>query len=222
MFASRASAGRHLAAELDHHANTGAFVLGLPRGGVPVAAQIAGPLVADIDVLIVRTTNVGLYVEGCRPLIELPRTIKFGMAAAEVSREIEHETREVVREIALFRGNRPFASVADRTTIVVDDGSASTRALAAALSSLRARGARTVLAVPVLDPASRKALSVYADEIVALEDADPRGLGHVYRDNKPVADVDVIVEMNRARVACWNSRPTLPEIKREQLPPTGT
>jgi putative phosphoribosyl transferase len=219
MFASRASAGRHLAAALKHHANEGAFVLGLPNGGVPVASQVSGPLVADIDVLIVRTTRVGLYVEGCRPLIELPRTIKYGMSAADVSKEIEHEKRELEREIALFRGNRPFPSVADRTTIVVDDGSATTRALAAALSSLRARGARTVLAVPVLDPAARKPLSVYADEIVALEEAEQRGVDYVYRDPSPVADRDVIVELNRARVACWNSRPTLPEIKREL---TGT
>lgn len=218
MFATRASAGRHLAAALKHHANVGAFVLGLPRGGVPVAAQVAGPLVADIDVLIVRTTKVGLYVEGCRPLIELPRTLKFGMGAAEVSREIEHEKSELEREIALFRGNRPFPSVADRTTIVVDDGSASIRAMAAALSSLRARGAHTVLAAPVLDPAARQALATYANEIVALEDADPRGIDYVYRDARPVADIDVIVELNRARVACWNSRPTLPEIKLEQQP----
>lgn len=211
-FASRASAGRHLAAALRHHAGSGAIVLGLARGGIPVASQVAGPLFADIDVLIVHETAVGLYVEGCRPLIELPRTIRLGVRAAEVTREIAHETAEIQREIALFRGQRPFPHIAGRTAILVDDGIASPRVLGAALSSLRARGAATVLALPVLDPAAHDSLAAYADELVVLAPADARGLAFAYRELEPLGDSDIIVELNRARIAAWNSRPTLPTI----------
>lgn len=211
-FASRASAGRHLAAALRHHAGSGAIVLGLARGGIPVASQVAGPLFADIDVLIVHETGVGLYVEGCRPLIELPRTIQLGVHAADVTREIAHETAEIQREIALFRGQRPFPNITGRTAILVDDGSASPRVLGAALSSLRARGATTVLALPVLDPAAHASLALYADEIVVLAAADSRGLAFAYRELEPLGDSDIIVELNRARIAAWNSRPTLPTI----------
>lgn len=186
-------------------------MLGLPRGGIPVASQVAGPLVAEIDVLIVHETSVGLYVEGCRPLIELPRTIKHGVAAADITREIAHETAQIQREVALFRGHRPFPHIAGRTAILVDDGSSSARMLAAGLSSLRGRGAKTVLATPLLDPAAERSLATYADEIVALTAADSRGMA-VYRELESLADVDVIVELNRARIACWNTRPTLPTI----------
>lgn len=187
-------------------------MLGLPRGGIPVAAQIAGPLVADIDVLVVHETQVGLYVEGCRPLIELPRTIKYGAHAADITREIAHETAQIRREVALFRGQRPFPHIAERTAILVDDGSSSPRMLGAGLSSLRARGAKTVLATPILDPEAQRSLAAHADEIVALAAADGRGLANVYRELESLADVDVIVELNRARIACWNTRPTLPSM----------
>ncbi len=211
-FESRASAGRHLAAALRHHAGAGAIVLGMPRGGIPVASQVAGPLMADIDVLIVHETAVGLYVEGCRPLIELPRTIKLGIPAADITREIAHETAQIQREIALFRGQRPFPHIVGRTAILVDDGTATPRMLGAALSSLRARGASTVLAVPVLDPAAERALASYADELVVLAIADGRGIEQAYRELEPLADSDVIVELNRARIAAWNTRPTLPTL----------
>jgi predicted phosphoribosyltransferase len=198
--ASRASAGRTLATALGHHAHTGAIVLGIPRGGVVVAAQLSGRLDAALDVLVVRETSIGMYVEGCRADIDLERVIELEKHAIEVTDEIQHEQAAIELELALFRGHRPFPPLAGRTTILVDDGSASTRMLAAALANLRARGAQPlVLGLPVADPETGIALRDRCDELVVLARRDPRGLECSYRELERVGDLDLVVLLTRGR-----------------------
>jgi predicted phosphoribosyltransferase len=185
---------------LGHHAHTGAIVLGMARGGVVVAAHLSGRLDAALDVLVVRETAIGMYVEGSRPELDLERVIELERHAIEVTDEIQHEQTTIALELELFRGHRPFPPVAGRTTILVDDGSASTRMLDAALVNLRARGAQPlVLGLPVADPETCTALRDRCNELVALAERDPRGLECSYRELERVGDLDLIVLLERGR-----------------------
>ena len=197
-FTTRHAVGRSLAALVHHR---GALVLGVPRGGAVVAAHLAVSIAAQLDVLVVRETSIGIYVEGCRPLLVLPRVVELGLHVGDVKRDIEHERAELQREADLFRGHRPFPAVAGRTVIVVDDGTISARALTAASQAVRARGARSViLALPFADAASLELLRRSADEVVSLAPAPDRGVAHAYHDDR-VREADVIVELARAREA---------------------
>lgn len=170
---TRASVGRQLAIELYRHANTNALVLGIPRGGVPIAVHVAMALHAELDVLVALETAIAVYVEGMRPVIDLERVVELGLHAWDVDREIQEQTFSLDFHVELFRGHRPFPRVTNRTVILVDDGTTSQRLLAAATALLHARGAESlVLARPPRD---------------------------AFRDLDPVRDVDVILQLNRVR-----------------------
>jgi len=201
LFADRTDAGRRLGERLAGDVTGEAVVLGIPRGGVVVAAEVGHVLGAPIDVVVPRKVGapfnpelgLGAVAPGVRYLDE--RLIRdLGVPSSYVEREIEDQQREIERREALYRGGRPPVDVAGKTAIVVDDGVATGGTAIAALRWARAAGAaEVILAVPVAPPQSRRTLESEADRVVALAFPEPfHAVGQWYRDFDQVPDEAVV------------------------------
>jgi len=179
VFRDRREAGMLLARALAHHAGRkDVVVLGLPRGGVPVAAEVARSLRAPLDVLIVRKLGapgreelaVGAIAEGGVRVVNRQLAENLGLAEDDIDELARGEERELQRRVAIYRGGRRPVSVAERTVIVVDDGVATGATMRAGLQTVRARGAELVVAAaPVGAADSVDSLREDADEVVVLE-----------------------------------------------------
>jgi putative phosphoribosyl transferase len=200
-FRDRRDAGRRLAEQLEHLRGEQPVVVGLPRGGVPVAAEIAASLRARLDVIVVRKLGVPFQPElglgavgegGVRVLNDDVVTLTR-VQPADIERVEARERDEVERRAALFRGARPPLPLAGRTVIVVDDGIATGGTARAALQVARAQGARrVVLAVPVAPGDTLAALRADADDIVCLETPDDMmAVGFWYADFSQTTDDEV-------------------------------
>jgi predicted phosphoribosyltransferase len=177
-------------------------VVGLPRGGVPVAYEVARALGTPLDVIIVRKLGVPSQPElgmgavgeaGIRvldeDLIRLARVSPAELAAVE-----RRERAEIHRQAARYRGGRPMTPLKDRTVIIVDDGLATGGTARAAIQVARAHGARrVVLAVPVAPPETVEDLARVADEVVVLATPSPFGaVGQWYKTFSQTSDDDVV------------------------------
>ncbi|MGP3923227.1 phosphoribosyltransferase family protein [Streptomyces sp. 8N616] len=202
MFADRAEAGRLLAAQLEHLRNENPVVLGLPRGGVPVAYQVARALGAPLDVILVRKLGVPSHRElgfgaigegGVRlvheHIVAMSRADDAALAAVERTEEAE-----LRRQAERFRRGRERVPVEDRTAIVVDDGIATGATASVACRVARAQGAaKVVLAVPVAPPDAAAALRVEVDELVCLSTpAAFFAVGEWYEDFSQTPDSEVV------------------------------
>jgi len=202
MFADRADAGRALAQALEKRRGTAdTIVLGLPRGGVPVAYEIAETLALPLDVLVVRKLGLpwqpelamGAIASG-GALVLNDEVVRYlgdrgdAFEAVRVREQAELERRE--RD---YRGDRPPLDMRNRTGILVDDGLATGATMEAAVRSLQALGARrVVVAVPVASTAARDRIAAVADEVVCL--ATPMlfsAVGQWYRDFGQTEDAEV-------------------------------
>ncbi len=201
-FKDRVDAGRVLAEELRPYAGRrDVVVLGLPRGGVPVAAEVASALGATLDVLVVRKLGVPGHSElamgaiapgGVRVLnddvvraLDIDNTVIDEVAAVE---EAELERRQ-----RLYRGDRAVPNLADKVAIVVDDGLATGATMRVAVSALRVhRPRRVVVAVPVGAGPTCRALEEVADDVVcARTPALFQAVGQWYRDFSPTTDEEI-------------------------------
>ena len=201
-FTDRADGGRALAGLLARYAREpNLLVLGLPRGGVPVAYEVARALGAELDVLVVRKLGVPGHEElamgavgpgGVRVLAD-DVVSALGIEPAEIERVAAREAREVARREAGFRGGRPFPEVRGRTVIVVDDGLATGSTMRAAVATLqRLAPGRLVVAVPVGAPETVDVLEREADEVVcALTPAVFQAVGVWYDDFAQTGDDEV-------------------------------
>ncbi|RPI59740.1 MAG: phosphoribosyltransferase [Lysobacterales bacterium] len=212
IFRDRSDAGRQLGEQLRRQPLKGRpIVLGLPRGGVPVAHEVAAALGAPLDVLIVRKIGapgheelgIGAVVDGDPPQLVVNERIAdmVGASRAYIERQKARQLAEIARRKRAYRGDRPDPRVAGRTVIVVDDGIATGGTVKAALSALRAmKPARLVLAVPVAPADSLAELEPECDEIVCLVRPDFFvAIGGYYDDFTQIEDAEVIRLLAGAR-----------------------
>src|SRR6266496_6678391 len=202
VFENRAEAGRQLAEKLDKYSGReDVIVLGLPRGGVPVAYEVAKRLRAPLDVFIVRKLGVPGFEElaagaiasgGVRVLNEdVVRAIPYASEAIEAV--TAKETAELQRREQIYREERPPPALRDRIVILVDDGLATGATMRAAVKALRQQGAaKIVVAVPVGPPDTCREIEREADEIVCLS-TPPffQAVGQYYEDFSQTSDEDV-------------------------------
>lgn len=208
IFTDRVDAGRRLAERLMPLAEEKPVVLGLPRGGVPVAFEVARALNAPLDVIIVRKLGVPFHRElgfgaigegGVRVVHEA--IIRMSRADEEEIAEVERaEQAELTRQARRFRGDRPRIPVEGRTAIIVDDGIATGATARAACRVARAQGAaRSVLAVPVAPPDAVASLREDADEVVCLSaPPDFSAVGEWYEDFSQTGDAEVMDLLTRS------------------------
>lgn len=181
-FRDRLEAGRLLAERLDAHKRTNALILGIPRGGVPVAAEIARRLDAELDVVVARKLGapgrpelaIGAVTAQGGCFLNVADIARLDVAPAYLDEVIATERAEARRREDRFRGDRPPASIADRTVFVVDDGLATGATMRAAVRAVRAeRPARIIIAVPVGARSACEELRADADEVICLQQPEP-------------------------------------------------
>lgn len=208
LFSDRADAGRQLAARLAHLQLNAPVVLGLPRGGVPVAFEVARRLHAPLDVVVVRKLGtpyqrelaMGALGEGGVVVVNDGVVRRAGVSDAQFAAVKDEEQAELDRRVHRLRGGRARLPLAGRTAILVDDGIATGATARAACQAVRAAGAaRVILAVPVGAADTMAALRTVADEIVCLQmPRDFFAVGQWYADFTPVGDDDVVQVLARA------------------------
>jgi putative phosphoribosyl transferase len=207
-FADRSDAGRRLAEQLEHFRGEDVVVLGLPRGGVPVAFEVARALGAPLDVIVVRKLGLpyqpelamGAIGEGGVRVVDHDLVGRTLVSDEELAAVEAGERAELDRRVRRFRGNRTPAPLAGRIAIVVDDGVATGSTARAACQVARAKGAtRVVLAVPVGPPESITELSAVADDVVCLETHRLFfAIGQFYDDFSQTPDEEVLDMLERA------------------------
>jgi putative phosphoribosyl transferase len=201
-FFDRADAGRRLAREIAQlDLGDDVLVLGLPRGGVPVAAEVPTALAAPFDVLVVRKLGVpgheelafGAIASGGVRVLNDDVVRHARLTAADIERVTERELNELERREAAYRGDRAPLHLEGRSVIVVDDGLATGATMSAAVDALRAAGAaHLTVAVPVGASSTCGMLANRADRVVCL--SQPRDFGAVgfwYEDFSPTTDEEV-------------------------------
>lgn len=213
VFQDRRDAGRRLAALLRDYADQEPVILALPRGGVPVAQQVAIALGAPLDVVVVRKLGVpgqselamGAVAEAARP-VTIRNELIIRMAdvtAAEFDAVRAAELAEAHRRRDLYIGRRPRPNLKNRTVIVVDDGIATGASVRAALRTIREQQPRRlVLAVPVAANATLETLRHEVDDIVCVDMRDDLGaIGVYYEDFAQVSDEEVIAALGSVSAA---------------------
>jgi putative phosphoribosyl transferase len=209
-YADRLDAGRVLAGALTGRADAGALVLGLPRGGVPVAAEVARALGAELDVLVVRKLGapgqpelamgalaaIGDRVETVWVPAVRDRVAPDPDAVAAVR---DREVAELRRRTEAYRGDRPAPVVAGRHVLLVDDGLATGASMRVAVTAVRASGpARLTVAVPVGPPATLAQLAAAVDDLVCPEAPTRfRSVGQAYEDFSETSDEEVLQALRR-------------------------
>ena len=216
VFADRREAGRRLAARLAHLQGSDPVVVGLPRGGVPVAFEVARALAAPLDVLVVRKLGVpfqpelamGAIGEGDAMVVDEDVVWGTGISPAAFARVETHERAALHARLQRFRGGRPAVPLGGRTVVVVDDGIATGSTARAACRVARDRGAaRVVLAVPVAPADWTSRLHDAADELVAVATPEPfHAVGAWYDDFSPTTDDQVMAYLDAAAPATPDPR----------------
>jgi putative phosphoribosyl transferase len=204
-FADRRDAGRQLVKQLTALADENPVVVALPRGGVPVAREIANALGAPLEILAVRKLGaphnpeygIGAVAEDGTCVIDTEAVEVLGIRNGELDAIVAREAAELVRRVEAYRGDRPPLDLEGRTAIVVDDGVATGLTDTAALRAVRRKGPRrVVLAVPVCPSDTLGRLRAEADEVACLRVPRLlRGVSQWYRDFSQVSDEEVLLAL---------------------------
>lgn len=210
-FLDRREAGIRLAAALRHLASAHPVVLALPRGGVPVAFEVADAFGAELDLLFVRKIGapgyeelgMGAVVDGADPQLVLNQDVMRQLAPSPeyLRAEMRRQLVEIERRRQTYTGGVPPIELARRTVIIVDDGIATGGTIKAALKGVRkVHPARLILAVPVAPRESIAELRSECDEIVCLAQPNPfYSVGAHYADFTQTSDEEVVELLRRAR-----------------------
>lgn len=198
----REQAGQLLATKLPSLRNrSDVVILGLPRGGVPVACEIAKALSAELDVFLVRKVGVPGYEElalgaiasGGVEIIDPDVAEEFGLRSSEIERLVREEQKELQRRETVFRGSRPMPNLRGRTVVLVDDGIATGSTMRAALEGVKRLGAaRLIVAAGVMPLSTSLRLRPEVNEVVCLlTPRDFRAVGLFYEQFPQLSDGDV-------------------------------
>jgi putative phosphoribosyl transferase len=205
VFVDRQEAGRRLSERLSGYAAAAPIVIGLPRGGVPVATVVASRLSAPLDIIVVRKLGCpwqpelgfGAIAEGSIRVMNDALVHELGLTPEELAAVTDREEAELERRVRRYRGDGSPIAVDGRVVILVDDGLATGYTALAAVAALRRRrAAKVILAVPVASEAGASELRRHADDVVAV--ATPSGflaIGELYEDFSQISDEDVIAAL---------------------------
>jgi predicted phosphoribosyltransferase len=208
-YQDRADAGRRLAKALSSYKGRHPVVLALPRGGVPVAAEVAAALDAPLDLILVRKIGVptqpelamGAVVDGTAPIVVRNEEVieLSGTTADEFDAACRRELAEIERRRQLYIGERSRAEIAGQVVIVIDDGIATGATTMAALQAIRNRKPKElVLAVPVGPLDTITQLRREVDALICLDTPELFGaIGYFYRDFRQVSDREVVAILKR-------------------------
>jgi predicted phosphoribosyltransferase len=202
LFRDRREAGRLLAAKLTAYANRpDVIVLALPRGGVPVADEVARALGAPLDVFVVRKLGVpgseelamGAVATGGVRVLNDQLVNRLGIPDHLIDAVAVREGQELARRERLYRGGRPLLDVRDRTVILVDDGLATGATMHAAIAALRQlHPARIVVAVPTASPETCEEMRAEVDDVICAITPEPfQAVGRWYQDFAQTTDEEV-------------------------------
>jgi len=202
LFRDRVDAGQRLAKRLESYCNASPVVFAIPRGGVPVGAEIARGLGAELDVVVARKLGapfhaelaIGAVTADGERFLNQDIISQLQIDDAYLERITKEQGEEASRREQLFRGGRPPVDIKGRTALLVDDGLATGATMRAAARSLRKREpGRLVVAVPVGSPEACRALLNDADEVICLAQPDPfYAIGLYYEHFEQVEDAEVL------------------------------
>lgn len=222
LFRDRMDAGEQLGRRLKFLRAAQPLVLGIPRGGVPVAYEVARALDAELDVIVARKLGVPGQEELAMGAIAADGTVfineelraHIGISDAVVARIMDVQRKEAARREQRFRGALPALKVAGRTVIIVDDGLATGATMRVAVRAVRRLGPeKLVIAVPVGAPDTCDRLALEADELVCLHRPEPLySVGEHYRDFAQTSDEEVESLLHRSRLS--QPQHSTPEPKR--------
>jgi putative phosphoribosyl transferase len=209
--ANREAAGQALAEALRAYRDRNdVIVLALPRGGVPVAMEVADALGAQLDLMLVRKLGtpgqkelaMGAIASGGGRVMNEGVVRALAISRQAIERVVEQESRELVRREQAYRGDRPWPDLADRYVILVDDGLATGATMRAAVEAVRAQEpAHIIVAVPVAPVDTIALLREQVDEVVCLAEPEPfQAIGLWYTDFSQVSDEEVRYMLGMA----WN------------------
>lgn len=206
MFKNRKEAGQKLAEKLLHYRDKNPLILGIPRGGVPVAREIFDLLGGQLDVIIPRKVGLPWHKELAVGAVTMDGGFILneqvarghGITGQNLEYEILGARAEIQRRMALYRGDRPLPVTKGRTVIITDDGVATGFTMRAALKDLREKEAgRLVLALPVAPPDTARQLQKEVDELVCLETPFIfYAVGQFYEDFDQLSDAEVIKSLS--------------------------
>lgn len=208
IFRNRRDAGRQLAARLARLEGRGdVLVLGIPRGGILVADEIAQALGAPLDVFITRKIGapfnpelaIGAVASDGTVFLDRALIYELGISDKWLAHARASQMREIQRRLHVYRGAKPAPVIKDQTVVLTDDGIATGATVIAALRALGAsEPSRLVLAIPVAPPQVVPALDAEADELVILHTPEPfRAVGYFYEDFEQVTDEEVVQILSR-------------------------
>ncbi len=206
IYRDRRDAGRKLGSKLVKFKGVDGVVLGLPRGGVPVAAEVARALGLPLSVLVVRKIGmprnpelgVGAISEAGVFLLDKEMLILTGTRKIDLKETAEGELQELKRRTELYRGGKALPDLKGKTAILVDDGLATGVSARAAVQAVRkAVPKRTVMAVPVCAAETARKMRMEVDEMICLHSPENiQAIGHYYQDFSPTSDAEVVSILN--------------------------
>lgn len=203
LFKDRRDAGQQLAARLAFLKDQpSVIVLGIPRGGVVVAAEIARALHAPLDVFLAHKLGapfnpelaIGALTSTGEVLLDELLVAELRLSPKEIAREVEHQRKEIGRRLDVFRKDRAPLDLKNRTVVIVDDGIATGSTMLAALRALRQqKPARLILAIPVGPPETIQRLACECDQVIVLDTPEPFwAVGRFYMQFGQTGDEEVV------------------------------